>query len=891
MKRIILLLLVSAILTEFAAAQGYEIKVKIHHIPNDTVILGHHFNERLLPDDTVVLDNKCEGVFRGKEKLPVGMYFIFLPSRNYFDILIDGSQTFSIENDTTPSEFLKNMKITGSIENQIFHDYQVVLREATLEYNELTAQFEKIKGDSVKENEIKEKKKAIEQRIEQEYINQKTQYPDQFFSKFLTATRDVKVPESITAKTDRFYYYKAHYFDNFPLEYAPLLRTTIYQPKIEKYITNLCMQMPDSLIKECKMLVGKVRGNEELFRFMLVSLYNKYHKNEEMHDVYIELAKIFCEEAVWATDSFKNELRKEISKDVELSSKDVELSIKEERERKLNEILNKYKANYASVAEEVAEYEKYVNEVSKAYHSHIGWDGRSKVIVTQSNVAYQLNKAIAIAEKTIDPQLIKRLYRSYNKFYYLQEGKRYDGFFSKDFWEKVYPKVAKNHESLDFEIYYFKTIYPSFEYYSTEYKDNVISRISNEIPKTPYRDRQAQLYNDYVEIYRIGNKQKNEINTSLSDPICKSYVDEILSTRSATVIEQCDKITKKWPNYQNDIYIPTEEVRLYNKLKNLAAKDSRDLFSTIDLYLQKYANSGNDISGSILSNLQSMKDQESADAIINMIHNYSAFINQHDNYNTKLNDLLYKRLTNLDASSSIRTADKLVEDNASYMQSNPTFDTQVQTVYLTKLSELDESNRNEQILEAISRNKRYSSKMKQKFNPIVTIYTWIKNNSSASYKWTGIIDQYLSCFPTNVHKTELTNLRNKYSEEIRRREEERRRAEEERRAREASVAAQANNPRVGDYVQVETRFSCGLLCSTPNFIITGYVTRFSKYGYSNELTSLSIEVKSISGKRGEDYTDDSWKIAREKAEIGSELHFSNSGEGSDEFHNLIILNR
>ncbi len=881
MKRIILLLLVSAILTEFAAAQGYEIKVKIHHIPNDTVILGHHFNERLIPDDTVVLDNKCEGVFRGKEKLPVGMYFIFLPSRNYFDILIDGSQTFSIENDTTPSEFLKNMKITGSIENQIFHDYQVVLREATLEYNELTAQFEKIKGDSVKENEIKEKKKAIGHRVEQEYINQKTQYPDQFFSKFLTATRDVEVPESITDKTDRFYYYKAHYFDNFPLEYAPLLRTTIYQPKIEKYITNLCMQMPDSLIKECKMLVGKVRGNEELFRFMLVSLYNKYHKNEEMHDVYIELAKIFCEEAVWATDSFKNELRKEISKDVELSSK-------EERERKLNEIKKKYDANHSSVEEEVKKYEEYVNKVFYAYHSSIGWDGKSKVVITSSHVMSQLNLAVSIAKKTIDPKLINRLSASYRKFMGLYRG--YVVFFESEFVEKVYPAVAKNSESLDFEIFYVKTFY-EYNFYADS---SVINRVCDAITRTSDRERQAYLFSEYVNLcrkYKNATKTPPTVNTSLSAPICKSFVDEIINTRSSQAIAKCDEITKGWPNYQSDIYLPTEEVRLYNKLKNLAAKDSRDLFSTIDLYLQKYANSGNDISGSILSNLQSMKDQESADAIINMIHNYSAFINQHDNYNTKLNDLLYKRLTNLDASSSIQTADKLVEDNASYMQSNPTFDTQVQTVYLTKLSELDESNRNEQILEAISRNKRYSSKMKQKFNPIVTIYTWIKNNSSASYKWTGIIDKYLSCFPTNVHKTELTNLRNKYSEEIRRLEEERRRAEEERRAREASVAAQANNPRVGDYVQVETRFSCGLLCSTPNFIITGYVTRFSKYGYSNEHTSLSIEVKSISGKRGEDYTDDHWKIAREKVKIGSELHFSDSGEGSDLFHNLIILNR
>ena len=126
MKKIMLLLLVSAILTGIASAQGYEIKVKIHHIPNE---------------------------------LPVGMYFLFLPSHNYFDILVDGNQKFTIENDTT--EFLKNMIITGSIENQVFHDYQEMLNSSTKEYRELSEQLEAVKGDEAKENEIKEKMKAI----------------------------------------------------------------------------------------------------------------------------------------------------------------------------------------------------------------------------------------------------------------------------------------------------------------------------------------------------------------------------------------------------------------------------------------------------------------------------------------------------------------------------------------------------------------------------------------------------------------------------------------------------------------------------------------------------------------------------------------------------------
>lgn len=397
MKKIMLLLLVSAILTGIASAQGYEIKVKIHHIPNDTVILGHHFNERLIPDDTVVLDNKCEGVFRGKEKLPVGMYFLFLPSHNYFDILVDGNQKFTIENDTT--EFLKNMIITGSIENQVFHDYQEMLNSSTKEYRELSEQLETVKGDEAKENEIKEKMKAIGQRVEKAYENQKAQYPNHFFSKFLTATRDVEVPASITDQTDRFYYYKAHFFDNFPLNYAPLIRTQIYQPKVDKYLNNLCMQMPDSLIKETKWLIDQVRGNDELFRFMLGHLYNKYAKDENMYaeNVYVEIAEIYCKEAKWDTDSFKSEVSKRIAKRknclVGHTSKDLlmrQLPNDTVRIEALRPFIDKMKDEGVPIEKAKPDFEARRNDVVRILNDLINHFGRTDLSVHSIPAKYKM---------------------------------------------------------------------------------------------------------------------------------------------------------------------------------------------------------------------------------------------------------------------------------------------------------------------------------------------------------------------------------------------------------------------------------------------------------------------------------------------------------------------
>jgi hypothetical protein len=122
-----------------------QIKVTIQHLPDSSIILGHHFNKMLYPDDTIKLNSKGYGVFSASEAYPGGMYFIYLPTGKYFDILLSDDQQFSIENDTT--DFLKNMQISGSEENQLFYDYQKFLvkkrQEATDLQNEKKAADQK----------------------------------------------------------------------------------------------------------------------------------------------------------------------------------------------------------------------------------------------------------------------------------------------------------------------------------------------------------------------------------------------------------------------------------------------------------------------------------------------------------------------------------------------------------------------------------------------------------------------------------------------------------------------------------------------------------------------------------------------------------------------------
>ena len=407
MKKIFLFLLTIFSCTFAAKAQGYEIEVKIKHIPNDTVILGHHFNDKLIPDDTIVLDKNCYGVFKGKEALPTGMYFIFLPKKTYFDILIDSKagEKFYIENDTT--DFLKNIVVKNSLENQIFMDYQKFLGEKQKQFAELRTEYEKIKGNKDKEAVIIQKQEAINKEVEGKYQEQVQTYPDMFFSRFLTATRDVTIPENITDQRERYFYYKAHFFDNFNVSDGALLRTPIYESKIDKYIEQMVLQDPDSLIKETTMLINKTRPknaklnekNGELFRFMLVYFFNKYAKSENMiaENVYCSLADIYIKDAFWDTDSFKTKLKERVEKKknclVGHLSKDLIMKIipdSKEKMEALRPAIETLKTKGLEIEKAKPDFEARRNDVVELLNNFITKFDKNYVSVHQMQAKYKL---------------------------------------------------------------------------------------------------------------------------------------------------------------------------------------------------------------------------------------------------------------------------------------------------------------------------------------------------------------------------------------------------------------------------------------------------------------------------------------------------------------------
>ncbi len=302
-------------------SQGYEIKIKINNLSDTTVILGHYLNKSMYPDDTTWIDKKGLGTFKGKAKLPGGMYIIFLPSTKFFELLIDDNQKFYIETDT--SNFIDNMIIKGSEENTIFNNFQKYMKAAQEKAISIQEKISDTISEKERETYITQLNKINEERIA--HANKTVEEnKGLFISTFIKATLDIEVPDppkddegNILDSTWQYYYFRNHYFDNFNISDARLLRTPIYEDKIMNYITNVIPQIPDSIIPEIDMLIEKSKADSSLFRFMLITLFNYYGKLNimGMDAVQIHIAdKYYLTESWWSDPKFLKGLKERVEK-------------------------------------------------------------------------------------------------------------------------------------------------------------------------------------------------------------------------------------------------------------------------------------------------------------------------------------------------------------------------------------------------------------------------------------------------------------------------------------------------------------------------------------------------------------------------------------------------
>lgn len=300
-----------------APAQVRNIEVQISGLADTTLLLGYHYGSKKLVIDTIRLDAQGRGAFVGNTPLDGGLYLVITPSYRYFEMIIDENQQFSITTDTT--DLFENLKFKGSEANDVFLKYQQKSSEI---YQARQPLFEKLRHyydvdtTQISENQLQVRRDSIailqaEVKAMREdmlaYENTiVTTYPKSLLASILNTTKELEIPDyprnengEITDSLFKYTYMKQHYFDKVNLGDSRLLRTPVYEQKLEMFLDRELIQIPDSIIIEVDKLLTNILAQEtegfegKMYYYTLNHLFMKYQNPKYMglDNIFVHLMK------------------------------------------------------------------------------------------------------------------------------------------------------------------------------------------------------------------------------------------------------------------------------------------------------------------------------------------------------------------------------------------------------------------------------------------------------------------------------------------------------------------------------------------------------------------------------------------------------------------------
>lgn len=311
--------------------KGYKIQVKVDGLRDSLCYLANHFGDKQYLRDSANADASGNFTFDGDTALKGGIYMVVLPGKKYFELIVDKEQHFSVV--TKGEDYVGNMKVTGSKDNQMFYDYMNFIRQKSKEIEPLRAEFEQVKNDKSKSDEVRAKMSVIDSTVLGYRTELMTNHPEFLLSKVLKASDEIKLPEAPVnpdgTKDSLFLYlyYKAHFFDNIDMQDDRLLYTPVFHPKMETFFTKMVLQMPDSVIKEADRVVAMLKPGTEMFKYVVWWLTNHYETSKimGMDAVFVHMAeKYYTKElAFWAdeTQLYKIQERARVLKPILIGNK------------------------------------------------------------------------------------------------------------------------------------------------------------------------------------------------------------------------------------------------------------------------------------------------------------------------------------------------------------------------------------------------------------------------------------------------------------------------------------------------------------------------------------------------------------------------------------------
>lgn len=318
------MLLLSTVCATAQKSKGYHINVHIEGLRDTSVLLGYHFGSKMYVADTAQVDAQGSAVFSGDTLLHGGIYFVVLPEKKYFELLMTDRQQFGVQ--VKRSDLIKTLKFTGSPENSAFADYQRFMMDKQ-ERNKSLGEALKQATDEAKKEELRKQLADLNSEVEAEWARIAKKHPGSMLAAMVNSMRPINIPEfDIPEGTHNpdslrwmmgYAYNRAHYFDNIDLTDSRLIRTPILEQRVDNYFDRVLMPSPDTLAKAAIAVIECTRPNRMMFQYMVQHLTNKFQMSDRMgmDGAFATVAERYylSGDAWWADSNLVGRLRERVT--------------------------------------------------------------------------------------------------------------------------------------------------------------------------------------------------------------------------------------------------------------------------------------------------------------------------------------------------------------------------------------------------------------------------------------------------------------------------------------------------------------------------------------------------------------------------------------------------
>jgi thiol-disulfide isomerase/thioredoxin len=271
------------------AQGGYNLKFKITGLKDTTVYLGNYYGETTYIKDTARVNNNGEFSFEGKKPLTYqGVYFLVLGKTKQFEFVIGSNQNFSMS--TTTGDYVRNMKVTGDIDNKLYFENMIFISERHPE----AEPFLKVLNDSTLTEDKKKEAREGFSKVNDKVVAYQSEiianYPATLTARILKASQPIKIPDApkkangSVDSTFQLRWYREHFFDNFDLSDPALicLPRPLYSEKINEYLDKLYAPQADTITKAIDKIIAKAKNNQETYKYATFMCLLKYQQPEIM---------------------------------------------------------------------------------------------------------------------------------------------------------------------------------------------------------------------------------------------------------------------------------------------------------------------------------------------------------------------------------------------------------------------------------------------------------------------------------------------------------------------------------------------------------------------------------------------------------------------------------